>query len=237
MPPTPSRSSSRSVSTASGCGFTLPGVQPPAPRVASADQARSRRRGRRRTSAASRRGGRARPSRSDRRNLADAPRPAASGDGTRVAESRRRELEPARPVKAGQRDVIVTFLKKSSALDETLRLPFLRPYPAGVNIPETRLGARCAASRSAARTTAHAAGDSPSRRRIFMCRPTAAPRRAAPAGRPVLAKDRVRQDDPVDAGAPRVSTSGQRRRPRAAARALQRGPGAGRIRRRHRARA
>jgi mono/diheme cytochrome c family protein len=45
------------------------------------------------------------------------------------------------PVKAGQREVVVTFLNPTTALDETPRLPFLRPYPAGVNIPETRLGA------------------------------------------------------------------------------------------------
>ena len=44
------------------------------------------------------------------------------------------------PVKAGRRDVVVTFIAKTAALDETPRLPFLRPYPSGVNIPETRTG-------------------------------------------------------------------------------------------------
>jgi len=44
------------------------------------------------------------------------------------------------PVKAGAHDVVVTFLNRVSALEETARLPFERPYPAGVNIPETRLG-------------------------------------------------------------------------------------------------
>jgi hypothetical protein len=44
------------------------------------------------------------------------------------------------PVSAGQRDVVVTFIGKTAALDETARLPFLRPYPSGVNIPETRTG-------------------------------------------------------------------------------------------------
>src|SRR5688500_7428911 len=44
------------------------------------------------------------------------------------------------PVKAGPRDVIVTFTNRVSTLDETTRLPFQRPYPAGVNIPETRRG-------------------------------------------------------------------------------------------------
>jgi mono/diheme cytochrome c family protein len=45
------------------------------------------------------------------------------------------------PVSAGARDVVLTFLSRTAALDETPRLPFLRPYPAGVNIPETRTGA------------------------------------------------------------------------------------------------
>ena len=44
------------------------------------------------------------------------------------------------PVKAGRRDVVVTFIARTAALDEVARLPFLRPYPSGVNIPETRTG-------------------------------------------------------------------------------------------------
>ncbi|MGD8341107.1 MAG: DUF1595 domain-containing protein, partial [Gammaproteobacteria bacterium] len=44
------------------------------------------------------------------------------------------------PVSAGRRDVVVTFLGRTAALDETARLPFRRPYPSGVNIPETRTG-------------------------------------------------------------------------------------------------
>jgi hypothetical protein len=45
------------------------------------------------------------------------------------------------PVAAGQHRVVATFVAKTAALDETPRLPFLRPYPAGVNIAETRTGA------------------------------------------------------------------------------------------------
>jgi hypothetical protein len=45
------------------------------------------------------------------------------------------------PVVAGPHRVIATFIAKTAALDETPRLPFLRPYPAGVNINETRTGA------------------------------------------------------------------------------------------------
>jgi hypothetical protein len=44
------------------------------------------------------------------------------------------------PVRAGRRDLVVTFIAKTAALDEVARLPFLRPYPSGVNIPETRTG-------------------------------------------------------------------------------------------------
>jgi hypothetical protein len=44
------------------------------------------------------------------------------------------------PVQAGQREVVATFIARTAALDETPRLPFLRPYPSGVNIPETRTG-------------------------------------------------------------------------------------------------
>ena len=44
------------------------------------------------------------------------------------------------PVRAGRRDVVVTFIGRTAALDETARLPFERPFPSGVNIPETRTG-------------------------------------------------------------------------------------------------
>jgi hypothetical protein len=75
------------------------------------------------------------------------------------------------PVKAGDHEVVVAFLKKTAAVDETPRLPFLRPFPAGNNVPETRMGA---ALRSVEISGPHAttgAGDTPSRRRIFVCRP------------------------------------------------------------------
>ena len=47
-------------------------------------------------------------------------------------------------------------------------------------------------------------GDTPSRRRIFVCRPDGAARRGTAA----------RRDDPLDAGAARLSPAGHRRRPR-----------------------
>jgi mono/diheme cytochrome c family protein len=73
------------------------------------------------------------------------------------------------PVKAGQRDVVITFLNRTSALDETARLPFQRPYPAGVNIPETRRGAYLRSVEIVGPLEATGPGESESRRRIFSC--------------------------------------------------------------------
>jgi mono/diheme cytochrome c family protein len=73
------------------------------------------------------------------------------------------------PVKAGQRDVVITFVNRVSALDETARLPFQRPYPAGVNIPETRLGAYLRSVEVVGPIDATGPGMSDSRRRIFTC--------------------------------------------------------------------
>jgi mono/diheme cytochrome c family protein len=73
------------------------------------------------------------------------------------------------PVKAGQRDVVITFLNRTLALDETARLPFQRPYPAGVNIPETRQGAYLRSVEIVGPIDATGPGQSDSRRRIFTC--------------------------------------------------------------------
>ena len=80
------------------------------------------------------------------------------------------------PVRAGPRDIVVTFINRTSALDETTRLPFLRPYPAGVNIPETRLGAHLRSVEIAGPYGARGPGESPSRRRVFACHPGQDPR-------------------------------------------------------------
>jgi mono/diheme cytochrome c family protein len=74
-------------------------------------------------------------------------------------------------VKSGQRDVAVTFLNRTSALEETTRLPFLRPYPLGVNIPESRLGSHLRSVEIAGPFAAVDAGESQSRRRVFSCKP------------------------------------------------------------------
>jgi hypothetical protein len=75
------------------------------------------------------------------------------------------------PVTAGAHSVAVTFLARTAALDESARLPFDRPYPAGVNIPETRTGAYLRAVEISGPYATGGAGDTASRRRVFSCRP------------------------------------------------------------------
>jgi mono/diheme cytochrome c family protein len=77
-------------------------------------------------------------------------------------------------VPAGEHDVTLAFIKKTSALDETSRLPFLRPYPAAVNTPETRMGAHLRSVEIAGPYSPTGAGASSSRARIFVCTPAAA---------------------------------------------------------------
>ena len=77
-------------------------------------------------------------------------------------------------VKAGERDLTLAFIKMTSALDETIRLPFARPYPGGVNTPETRLGAYLRSVEIVGPYAPTGVGDTPSRRRIFACKPSAA---------------------------------------------------------------
>ena len=97
------------------------------------------------------------------------------------------------PVQAGEHEITVAFLKKTSAIDETVRLPFLRPYPAGNNVPESRMGA---ALRSVEVSGPHTPGvtrDTPSRRRLFVCRPAGLAQSvrtggAAPAGEAACAR-------------------------------------------------
>ena len=75
-------------------------------------------------------------------------------------------------VKAGQRDISIAFLNRTPSLDETTRLPFMRPYPAGVNIPETRRGAYLRSVEIAGPYIAISGGNSQSRQRIFTCSPS-----------------------------------------------------------------
>ena len=73
------------------------------------------------------------------------------------------------PVKAGPREVRVAFLKKSSAAVETVRLPFLRPY-AGAG-GDTRYQPYLSVVTISGPFGASRSGDTPSRDRLFVCRP------------------------------------------------------------------
>ena len=134
-------------------GFTLPGVGTPPPRPQpSSDSA----------------GGQERPQISQ------------IDGGIRVTARQREERNKADeswnlriPVKAGPRTLTVTFTNRTSSLDESTRLPFLRPYPAGVNIPETRLGVHLRSIEIAGPYNVKGPGETPSRQRILTCRPAA----------------------------------------------------------------
>ena len=78
------------------------------------------------------------------------------------------------PVKAGTRRVTAAFIARTAAVEETPRLPFLRPFPAGVNIPETRSGAYLRAVEISGPYDPSGVTETPSRARIFTCRPAAA---------------------------------------------------------------
>jgi hypothetical protein len=143
--------------------FTLPGAGAPAPPPAldagtddaqpQPEAAAAAPRGARGDGAAGRRGGRGGQQGQSLRNRAD------------------REWEARVHVEAGTRDVQVAFVKQTSALAETARLPFQRPYPAGVNIAETRTGAYLRSVEISGPHAATGPGNSPSRQRLFSCRP------------------------------------------------------------------
>jgi mono/diheme cytochrome c family protein len=89
------------------------------------------------------------------------------------------------PVKAGPRVVGVTFVKKSSALAETLREPFDRPHAEG--------GVRLQPALDSVTITGPfsptGASETPSRRRIFSCRPAGASEAERGAGAPRVIED------------------------------------------------
>ena len=74
-------------------------------------------------------------------------------------------------VKAGARQLNVTFIKLTAAIDETSRLPFLKPFAANVNISDNRMGQALRSVEIVGPYNPSDAGDSPSRRRIFVCEP------------------------------------------------------------------
>jgi mono/diheme cytochrome c family protein len=74
-------------------------------------------------------------------------------------------------VKAGDRQVNVAFIKLTAAIAETARLPFIRPYAANVNTPDNRMGVALRSVEIAGPYNPTGPGDSPGRRRIFVCAP------------------------------------------------------------------
>jgi hypothetical protein len=99
-----------------------------------------------------------------------------AGARERAARNRADESWNLRvPVKAGAHDVVVTFLNSVSALEETPRLPFERPFPAGVNIPETRRGVYLRSVEISGPYDPTGPGEGASRKRIFVCSPSSRP--------------------------------------------------------------
>jgi mono/diheme cytochrome c family protein len=93
-----------------------------------------------------------------------------AGARERAARNRADESWNLRvPVKAGARDVVVTFLNSVSAIEETARLPFERPFPAGVNIPETRRGVYLRSVEISGPHDPSGPGQGASRGRVFVC--------------------------------------------------------------------
>ena len=83
------------------------------------------------------------------------------------------------PVTAGPHDVDVTFLRRSQALVEQVRDPFRNPRRGGVAGPIPIVNSVTVRGPYGDR----GAGDTPSRRRIFLCAP------ATPAGEPACATE------------------------------------------------
>ena len=133
-------------------GFTLPGVGTPPPRP--------------------------QPSSDSAGSQPEQPQISQIDGGIRVTARQREERNKADeswnlriPVRAGPHALTVTFTNRTSAIDESTRLPFLRPYPSGVNIPETRLGISLRSVEIAGPYNVRGPGDTPSRQRIFICSP------------------------------------------------------------------
>jgi hypothetical protein len=105
------------------------------------------------------------------RNALPARGPRVSRQGQEQRNRIDRDWEIRVPVKAGTRNVQVAFLKDGSAMPETARLPFMRPYPAGVNIAEQRGGAYLRSVEISGPFDPSGPGNSSSRQRVFACHP------------------------------------------------------------------
>jgi hypothetical protein len=91
--------------------------------------------------------------------------------GMNAVYSTTASMETRAPVKAGPHTVAATFVKKTDALAESLREPFARPHGEGdFLLYQPHLGTVTISGPF----NATAAIDTPSRRRIFVCRPATA---------------------------------------------------------------
>jgi mono/diheme cytochrome c family protein len=106
-------------------------------------------------------------------------RPATHTEGRGYSGANRRGLDAGWQVrfsaKAGPRDVALTFLNRTPALLENLLEPFQRPAPGGPNgYYTTQKGAYLRSVEISGPYEATGAGNTPSRQRIFSCRPAKA---------------------------------------------------------------
>ena len=110
------------------------------------------------------------------------PPPDASRDGAehRAWRDRQRTIDRGwrfrLPVRAGPRELRVTFVRRTAAYPETARQPYLRPYTSitgGDTRVQPYLGSVTVTGPFAG-SGGPPAGETPSRRRIFVCRPDAA---------------------------------------------------------------
>src|SRR5687768_11517457 len=102
--------------------------------------------------------------------------PAAHAEGRGYSGANRRSLDAdwyiRFPAKAGPRDLALTFLNRTPALLENLLEPFQRPAPGGPNgYYTTQKGAYLRSVEISGPYDATGAGNTPSRQRIFACRP------------------------------------------------------------------
>ena len=103
--------------------------------------------------------------------------PAAHTEGRGYSGANRRGLdadwEVRFPAKAGPRDVALTFLNRTPALLENLLEPFEKPVPGGPNgYYTTQKGAYLRSVEISGPHESLGAGTTPSRQRIFACRPS-----------------------------------------------------------------
>ena len=107
-------------------------------------------------------------------------------------------------MKAGVHEIRATFLMKTDAVSEGFRKPFLKPYIGrGTDDErETREGAALRELEIMGPLNPGGAASAPSYQKVFV----------VPSRRRRPEEPGCAQDDPLDAGAPRLSPAGHRRR-------------------------